>query len=183
VSIPATTAGQKVPVVFHLHGNGGQGNTIPFANFIGDDAIIVAPNGYERSWNVYAEKSKADDIQFILDLIAKVGEEIPAADMDNVNIAGSSNGAALTYQLLINTGADRPFHRAFPMVSSLIGVQYNNDQFWKFSAAAAAGEANNFDTPSVPNFSSTFEAKKSVKSFSWLRQELKESDYLFVCWS
>ena len=61
--------------------------------------------------NVYAEKSKADDIQFILDLIAKVGEEIPAADMDNVNIAGSSNGAALTYQLLINTGADRPFHR------------------------------------------------------------------------
>ena len=69
VSIPTTTAGQKVPVVFHLHGkynihikyvfeklqwkclgNGGQGNTIPFANFIGDDAIIVAPNGYERSW-------------------------------------------------------------------------------------------------------------------------------------
>lgn len=157
MSIPATTAGQKVPVIFHLHGNGGQGNTIPFASFIGDDAIIVAPNGYERSWNVYAEKSKADDIQFILDLIAKVGEEIPAADMDNVNIAGSSNGAALTYQLLINTGADRPFHRAFPMVSSLIGVQYNNDQFWKFSAAAAAGEANNFDTPSVPAFSSTFE--------------------------
>ena len=111
--------------------------------------------------NVYAEKSKADDIQFILDLIAKVGEEIPAADMDNVNIAGSSNGAALTYQLLINTGADRPFHRAFPMVSSLVGVQYNNDQFWRFSAAATAGEANNFDTPSVPAFSSTFEVRKA----------------------
>merc|ERR1719410_945660 len=93
VSIPATSAGQKVPVVFHLHGNGGQGNTQPFASFIGDDAIIVAPNGYERSWNVYAEKSKADDIQFILDLIAKIGAEIPAADMNNVNIAGSSNGA------------------------------------------------------------------------------------------
>ena len=26
-------------------------------------------------------------------------------------IAGTSNGAALTYQLLINTGADRPFRR------------------------------------------------------------------------
>ena len=70
LSIPATTAGLKVPVIFHLHGklfrnyrwkwamktfnihlgNGGQGNTIPFASFIGDDAIIVAPNGYERSW-------------------------------------------------------------------------------------------------------------------------------------
>merc|ERR550539_618822 len=29
VAIPATSAGQKVPVVFHLHGNGGQGNTRP----------------------------------------------------------------------------------------------------------------------------------------------------------
>ena len=51
------------------------------------------------------------------------------------------------------------------MVSSLIGVQYNNDQFWKFSAAAAAGEANNFDTPSVPTFSSTFEVRKTSKDF------------------
>jgi len=157
VAIPATTAGQKVPVVFHLHGNGGQGNTRPFGSFLGDECIIVAPNGYERSWNVYSEKSKADDVQFILDLITKIGEEIPAADMDNVNIAGTSNGAALTYQILINTGADRPFHRAFPMVSSLIGPQYNNDQFWKFSASAAAGSANNFDTAVVPAFSSTFE--------------------------
>ena len=64
------------------------------------------------SRNIYSEASKADDVQFILDLIAKVGAEIPAADMDNVNIAGTSNGAALTYQILINTGADRPFRRS-----------------------------------------------------------------------
>ena len=38
---------------------------------------------------MYAEKSKADDVQFILDLIAKIGAEIPEADMDNVNIAGN----------------------------------------------------------------------------------------------
>ena len=76
---------------------------------------------------MYAEKSKADDVQFVLDLIAKIGAEIPEADMNNVNIAGkklkcnlkriisifqgTSNGAALTYQILINTGADRPFKR------------------------------------------------------------------------
>ena len=116
---------------------------------------------------MYAEQSKADDIQFILDLIVKVGEEIPAADMDNVNIAGSSNGAALTYQLLISTGADRPFHRAFPMVSSLLGVQYNSDQFWKFSASAAAGSANNFDTAAIPAFSSTFEVcRRNISCFN-----------------
>ena len=66
--------------------------------------------------NIYSEKSKADDVQFILDLIAKVGAEIPAADMENVNIAGTSNGAALTYQILINTGADRPFRRSVGLV-------------------------------------------------------------------
>ena len=65
-----------------------------------------------KNWrNVYAEKSKADDVQFVLDLIAKIAAEVPQADMNNVNIAGTSNGAALTYQLLINTGADRPFKR------------------------------------------------------------------------
>ena len=88
LAIPATSAGEKVPVVFHLHGNnfagktttslhsiffywrlpskqslkinliqkysfagnGGQGNTRPFGNFLGDKCIIVAPDGYERSW-------------------------------------------------------------------------------------------------------------------------------------
>ena len=45
------------------------------------------------------------------------------------------------------------------MVSSLIGPQYNNDQFWKFSSSAAAGSANNFDTAVVPAFSSTFEVR------------------------
>ena len=38
---------------------------------------------------MYSEKSKADDVQFILDLITKIGAEIPEADMDNVNIAGN----------------------------------------------------------------------------------------------
>merc|ERR1719336_1387059 len=145
VAIPATSAGEKVPVVFHLHGNGGQGNTRPFGNFLGDDCIVVAPNGYERSWNVYSEKSKADDVQFILDLIAKIGAEIPAADMNNVNIAGSSNGA------------DRPFRRAFPMVSSLIGPQYHDDQFWKFAESAAAGEPNDFSVVMEPTFDNNFE--------------------------
>merc|ERR1719450_1673405 len=157
VAIPATDAGQKVPVVFDLHGNGGQGNTFRLGNFLGDDCIIVAPDGYEKSWNVYSEKSKADDVQFVLDLIAKIAAEIPQADMNNVNIAGTSNGAALTYQLLINTGADRPFRRAFPMVSSLIGPQYHDDQFWKFAESAAAGESNDFSVMMEPTFDNNFE--------------------------
>jgi len=157
VAIPATSAGQKVPVVFHFHGAGGHGNTHPFGNFLGEDAIIVAPDGYENTWNIYAEPSKADDVQFTLALIEKIADQIPSADMDNVNIAGTSNGAALTYQLLINTKADRPFRRALPMVSSLIGPQYHDDQFWTFTESAPDHQTNNFDVPVVPTFSEDFE--------------------------
>merc|ERR1712154_508691 len=80
------------------------------------------------------------------------GAEVPSADMDNVNIAGTSNGAALTYQIMINTGPDRPFKRALPMVSSLIGPQYHEDQFWTFSEAAPDHQTNDFDVPVVPTF-------------------------------
>ena len=40
---------------------------------------------------MYFEHSKADDVKFILDLIEKIGKEIPEADMSNVNIAGKQN--------------------------------------------------------------------------------------------
>jgi len=157
VAIPATSPGQKVPVVFHFHGAGGQGNTHPFGNFLGEECIIVAPDGYERTWNIYAEPSKADDVEFALALIEKIRDEIPQADMDNVNIAGTSNGAALTYQILINTGADRPFKRALPMVSSLIGPQWHDDQFWTFSESAAEHQTNDFDVKMSPTFTEDFE--------------------------
>jgi len=120
--------------------------------FTEDNVVIVCPSGYERSWNVYVEKSRADDVSFILDLITKIGTDIPAADMNDVSIIGSSNGAALTYRLLIETGMDRPFHRAFPMVSSLIGPQYNTDTFW----AANYGETNEYNIAMVPQFKDDF---------------------------
>ena len=93
-----------------MEGGGGHGNTSRLGSFLGDACIIVAPDGYERRWynpchpvtfksgvwsvtpcivrNIYFEPSKADDVQFILDLIAKIGEKFPSADMNNVNIAG-----------------------------------------------------------------------------------------------
>merc|ERR1711862_153422 len=40
LAIPETAAGEKVPVLITLHGNGGQGNTITF-DFLGDKCIIV----------------------------------------------------------------------------------------------------------------------------------------------
>ena len=91
-------------------GNGGQGN-LRRLSYLADEAVIVAPSGYERSWNVNNEGSKADDVSFILELISRVAEEHPAADANNVNLIGTSNGAAIIYRLLIATGIDRPFQR------------------------------------------------------------------------
>ena len=51
---------------------------------------LLKSNNICATRNVYSEKSKADDVQFILDLIAKIGAEIPEADMNNVNIAGKN---------------------------------------------------------------------------------------------
>ena len=38
--------------------------------------MIVSADGYERTWNIYAEASKADDVHFILALIDKIGQEV-----------------------------------------------------------------------------------------------------------
>merc|ERR1712165_151264 len=152
VQVPPTTAGQKVPMVIDLHGNGGQGN-LRRLSYLADGAVIVAPNGYERSWNVNNEKSKADDVSFILELIARVAEDHPAADANNVNLIGTSNGAAIIYRLLIATGIDRPFHRVFPMVSSMISVQWRDGSFWKSPDTLS----NDYTIQTVPEFSDDFE--------------------------
>ena len=91
-------------------GNGGQGN-VGRLSYLGDAVVIVAPNGYERSWNINNEASKADNVSFLLALITKVTADFPAADSNDVTIIGTSNGAAMIYRLLIETGKDRPFHR------------------------------------------------------------------------
>merc|ERR1712227_811627 len=152
VQVPPTTAGQKVPMVIDLHGNGGQGN-LRRLSYLADGAVIVAPSGYERSWNVNNEKSKADDVSFILELIARVAEDHPAADANNVNLIGTSNGAAIIYRLLIATGVDRPFHRVFPMVSSMISVQWRDGSFWK----APDTMSNDYTIQTVPEFADNFE--------------------------
>jgi len=152
VQVPPTTAGQKVPMVVDLHGNGGQGN-LRRLSYLADGAVIVAPSGYERSWNVNNEGSKADDVSFILELISRVAAEHPAADANNVNLVGTSNGAAIIYRMLIATGIDRPFHRVFPMVSSMISVQWREGSFWKSPDTMT----NDYTIQTVPEFSNDFE--------------------------
>lgn len=144
--MPASVSGQKFPVVFDLHGNGGQGNLMRLSRWLGEDTIIVAPNGYERSWNVYNENSKAPDVEFIKLLIQKVGEDFPAADTSDVTLLGTSNGAALIYRLLIDMPAPYPFKRVIPTVSSLFDKQFNSGSFWK----ATCGDCEDTSVLNIP---------------------------------
>ena len=93
-------------------GRGETGN-LNRLDYLSQGAVLVAPSGYRKSWNVTdrSEGSKADDVGFILELISKVLKEEPAADEDNVNLIGTSNGAGLIYRMIIGTHADRPFRR------------------------------------------------------------------------
>merc|ERR1719211_97072 len=130
ISAPEACSSEvKFPVVIDLHGNGGQGNLQRLRDLAGS-AVLVAPSGYERSWNIVRENSKAPDTEFLLELIAQVGDNYPQADMDDVTIVGTSNGAGMTHRLLIETPAPRPFHRVMPMVSSLGQWQYHDGSFW-----------------------------------------------------
>jgi len=139
---------KKFPVVFDLHGAGGRGTIRRLGKYFKNKAVLVAPNGYNKHWNVHGhQKSKAPDTEFLVALIAKVGETYPQADMNDVTIVGTSNGAGMINRLLIEVPAPRPFHRVVPMVSTLGKFQYHDDSFWTRSDETS----ENLDVKIVPS--------------------------------
>ena len=45
------------------------------------------------------------------------------------------------------------------MVSSLLGPQFHQDQFWTFSQASPPNQTNDFDVRMEPTFAEDFEVK------------------------
>merc|ERR550519_550374 len=140
VQIPDSTNGQKFPVVIDLHGSGGHGSLNRFGKTLEGIAVLVAPSGYERQWNVNADRSKskttAPDVEFILELLEVIRVGIPSADMDDVTIVGSSMGGAMVQRLLIEVPAPLPFHRVVPLYGMLNTDQYHDGSFWMSSDEA-----------------------------------------------
>ena len=133
---------EKYPVVIVLHGNGGSANTfVNKFNYI-NNHIIIAPQGYLKSWNISKEKSKAPDINFIAEIISYL-KKMKNIESENISIIGSSNGSALVNQLLIEF-EDDAFKKAICIVSQLNSFQYRDGKFW------AQSENNLFNTPSTP---------------------------------
>ena len=120
------------PVCILLHGNGGQGpgQLNQFRDKLEDHAL-VAPSGYERSWNICNEDSDAPDVEMVNELIELL------QTFDNVNenairIIGFSNGSALANSVFIqnqNPGLDT----VCGVVSQLSDTQYHADEFHRAS--------------------------------------------------
>merc|ERR1711962_461007 len=146
VKVPATST--KLPVVIDLHGSGGNANTRRMSKFL-TNSIIVAPQGYANQWNIVKENTKAPDVEFMKKLIPEIAQ-IQQADMDDVTVIGTSNGAGMISRMLIEM--ENPLSmikRVIPMVSHLTVYQYHDGSFW-MPSNDDNGEVNNFDREVVP---------------------------------
>jgi len=142
----ACSSNNKFPVVFFLHGLGSQGNLalLTLRKLFNDTVVLVAPNGYNKCWNWNgtwprinesnwlneSDMSEANDIDFLVDLIAKVGQTYPQADMDDVTLVGLANGGMMILRLLIEVPEPRPFHRVVLLAASLDEHMYHDGSFW-----------------------------------------------------
>ena len=127
-------ANSKWPVTFVFHGNGGTARpTIGRWPQLLAGHLIVAPQGYQRSWNISDEKSKAPDVEFFYLMVKSIAKQYPKADLSKISLIGFSNGAGFIFRLLIELDGTIQITNAVPLVSSMVEQQYHDQCFWKRS--------------------------------------------------
>lgn len=141
ISVPEGTGYTKLPVFIFLHGNGGNAQEAMrgfcrHRKSIALQYIMVFPQGYRESWNIVSERSKADDLGFIEAIVRKLAG-FENVDSDRFTIMGSSNGAALVNQLMIESSLPN-VRNYISGVSPLNVWQYDGKHF------KAKGADNNY---------------------------------------
>ena len=139
---------QSWPITILFHGNGGSAEpmirnwdrTLP-------NHILVSAQGYEKSWNITKERSKAPDVEFVEMILRDVTSHYPQADDSKVSLIGSSNGAGMVYRLLIEFDDTYSIQNALAFVSSMTVSQYHDEQFWKRTDETTS----NYDQPVEPS--------------------------------
>lgn len=122
----------KFPVFVFLHGNGGnaRGSMTRFVKShpaMSKTYIMVFAEGYQKSWNIVSERSKADDLDFIESIIQEIAT-FDNVQADNFSVMGSSNGAALVNQMLIECRLTN-IRNYVSAVSPLNTFQYDGENF------------------------------------------------------
>jgi hypothetical protein len=91
--------------------------------------ILVAPTGYQNSWNIAAENSEAPDVQMIRDLVPML-QGYGNVNPNHIRFLGVSNGGSLANRIFAenrNPGIDI----VSSVVSQLNTFQYRSGQFFE----------------------------------------------------
>lgn len=147
LNTPAKSGNKRYPVTFVFHGNGGTArSTLGQWPQLLEGHLIVAPQGYQRSWNISDEKSKAPDVGFFNLMINDIEAKYPDADLSKISLIGFSNGAGFIFRLLIELDGTLKITNAVPLVSSMLEQQYHDHCFWKRSDDSKT----NYDLKTTP---------------------------------
>lgn len=116
------------PVCILLHGNGGNGPGMlnGFAGALQCHAL-VAPSGYEASWNICGENSDAPDVEMIGELVDTL-QVFTNVNPNMIRVLGFSNGSALANRVLIEND-DPGIEAIAAVVSQLTEGQFHEDTF------------------------------------------------------
>lgn len=106
VHVPRVVAGRRMPVLFALHGAGGNGASFePYSGFsvLADEESFLAvypdASGRHPFWTINNnDPTAADDVRFISDLLDRI-EASWCTDAARVYAAGVSNGAGMAARL------------------------------------------------------------------------------------
>lgn len=138
------------PICILLHGNGGNGSA--FLSDFKDNIpchILVAPDGYENSWNICGEDSDAPDMEMIEELITAV-ESYDNVNSSMIRIIGFSNGAALTNRIFVENN-HQGIDKFCAIVSQFTDMQLHNQSFYGPSSVTEAGlPFCGYDTEFIP---------------------------------
>lgn len=106
VAPPVVRPDQPIPVLFALHGGGGNARGFSQSGFSrlarSRGYLVVYPEGLERSWNdgytrpLSRKRYRADDVAFLNALLGKLKRDFPV-DPNRVYVAGISNGALMSH--------------------------------------------------------------------------------------
>ena len=119
---------QSHPVLIVLHGAGSNAYSMMSRYLNLDSYILVALQGYNNRWNIQTESTKADDLDYIENIISQL-KTYSDVDANNISLLGSSNGAAMVNRAMIELPAGS-FKNAITQASQLSTDQYNNNTYW-----------------------------------------------------
>ena len=122
------------PVCILLHGNGGNGMAMVGQQAsVLEDHVLIAPTGYQNSWDICSENSDAPDVEMVDDLVNLI-QGYSNINANKIRILGSSNGGGLANRVFIentNTGIDI----VCAIVTQLNEPQYHSGDFYKPSTS------------------------------------------------